>query len=63
MNERAINIILIVLSVIAVLMLVGTAIILNRRERSIGRNCELVLQERAKGTGYTPIPKQCEKGE
>lgn len=63
MDNKKINFVLIVLGALAILMLIGAIIKLNDNERRIGRDCEAILYERSIGTGYTPLPKKCEKGE
>lgn len=63
MDNKKINFVLIVLGALAILMLIGAIIKLNHNERRTGRDCESIIHERTNGSGYLPLPKECEKGE
>lgn len=63
MDNKKINFVLIVLGALAILMLIGAIIKLNHNERRVGRDCESIIHERTNGSGYLPLPKECEKGE
>ena len=59
MKDKAYEITIIILSIIAVLMVIGTLFLLSQHQKV---DCERLLEQR-NSIDYMPLPKQCEKGE
>lgn len=60
MKEKIEDIIVIIISCLAILMVVATLIVMNNRHNSMTRTCEELTEEKGKSSGYIPLPKQCE---
>lgn len=59
MSNKLDDIVLIILSVIAVLMLAMTVLLVNNHERDLTTTCEKLKAQQG-GTTYVPLPKRCE---
>lgn len=59
MKDRAYMIAVAILGVVAAVMVVWALLMLSQSHKV---DCDVVLKDLT-GTGYKPVPKQCEKGE
>lgn len=61
-KDKAWDIVIFILSMIAVALVLTAIFVLSMHEARMNTPCEELLKEQA-GSGYKPIPKRCMKGE